>query len=101
MGLKWGSKMWYNDSGTVGAIPYAILTLIIVGLALVAFGPVFDALIGVDNAMIESSGLPYSEQRADTVQFLLMCWEALAFVVTICVVIFLIMNGAQKDSGGI
>jgi len=33
--------------------------------------------------------------------FLLMCWGALAFVGVFCVVIFLLMNGAQRGSGGI
>jgi hypothetical protein len=30
-----------------------------------------------------------------------MCWGALAFVGVFCVVIFLLMNGAQRGSGGI
>jgi PKD repeat protein len=45
--------------------------------------------------------LPYSQQRKDTMGFLLMCWGALAFVGVFCVVIFLLMNGAQRGSGGI
>ncbi len=45
--------------------------------------------------------LPYSQQRKETLSFLLMCWGALAFVGVFCVVIFLLMNGAQRGSGGI
>ena len=45
--------------------------------------------------------LPYSQQRKDTMGFLLMCWGALAFVGVFCVVIFLLMNGSQRGSGGI
>ena len=45
--------------------------------------------------------LPYSQQRKDTMGFLLMCWGALAFVGVFCVVIFLLMNGGQRGSGGI
>jgi len=45
--------------------------------------------------------LPYSEQRKDTMGFLLMCWGALPFVGVFCIVIFLLMNGAQRGSGGI
>lgn len=45
--------------------------------------------------------LPYSEQRKDTMGFLLMCWGALPFVGVFCIVIFLVMNGAQRGSGGI
>jgi len=45
--------------------------------------------------------LPYSQQRKETLSFLLMCWGALAFVGVFCVVIFLVMNGAQRGSGGI
>jgi PKD repeat protein len=45
--------------------------------------------------------LPYSQQRKETLSFLLMCWGGLAFVGVFCVVIFLLMNGAQRGSGGI
>lgn len=90
-----------NDSGTLSAIPYAIITLIVFGLILVAFGPVIDELVTVDNSLIDSPGLPYSTQRHDTMQFLLMCWRIMAFAGVFCVVFFLIMNGAQKSSGGI
>jgi len=31
----------------------------------------------------------------------LMCWGALPFVGVFCIVIFLVMNGAQRGSGGI
>lgn len=97
-----GGKMGFrNDSGTISAIPYAILTLIIVGLILVAFGLVLDIVIDTDNAMLISQSSPYSEQRQDTMAFLEMCWRALAFVATFCVVIFLVMNGQQGQTGGI
>jgi PKD repeat protein len=45
--------------------------------------------------------LPYSQQRKETLSFLRMCWGGLAFVGVFCVVIFLLMNGAQRGSGGI
>ena len=48
-----------------------------------------------------SPAFPYSQQRKETLSFLLMCWGALAFVGVFCVVIFLLMNGAQRGSGGI
>ena len=85
---------------TVSAIPYAILTLVIVGLSLLAFGAIVDELIGVD-AMETGGDLPYSEQRGETMNFLMMCFGALPFVAVFCVVIFLVMNGAQRGSGGI
>ncbi len=86
---------------TVSAIPYAAVTLVIVGLALVAFGAVVDELIDVDLMESTTDSLPYSEHRGETMSFLLMCFGALAFVAVFCVVIFLIMNGAQRGSGGI
>jgi choline-glycine betaine transporter len=89
-----------NDTGTISAIPYALLTLIIVGLTLVAFGPVIDEVTAADTALI-SLALPYSEQRQETLTFLEMCWGALAVSTVFCVVIFLLMNGAQRDTGGV
>lgn len=89
-----------NDTGTISAIPYALLTLIIVGLTLVAFGPVIDEVTAADTALI-SLPLPYSEQRQETLTLLEMCWGGLAFSTVFCVVIFLLMNGAQRSSGGV
>ena len=86
---------------TISAIPYAVLTLVIVGLAIVALGPVIDAMIGYDNDTMTQEHLPYSQQRSETISFLLMCWGGLAFSTVFCVVIFLLMNGAQRDSGGV
>jgi len=85
---------------TVSAIPYAVLTLVIVGLFLIAMGPVIDAFVSNDNAT-RALDLPYSAQRGETMDFLLMCWGALAFSSVFGVVIFLLMNGAQRKSGGI
>ena len=86
---------------TVSAIPYAVLTLVIVGLGIVALGPVIDATIGYDADEQAKGNLPYSQQRGETISFLLMCWGGLAFSVVFCVVLFLLMNGAQRGTGGI
>jgi hypothetical protein len=86
---------------TISAIPYAVLTLVIVGLFLIALGPVIDELISTDNDILALEDLPYSEQRQETMGFLLMCWGAVPFVGAFCVVIFLLMNGAQRGTGGI
>ena len=85
---------------TVSAIPYAVLTLVIVGLFLVGIGPVIDEFVSTDNET-RALDLPYSAQRGETLSFLLMCWGGLAFSSVLCVVIFLLMNGAQRRSGGI
>lgn len=48
-----GFKMClHNDTGTISAIPYAVLTLVIFGLFLVGMGVVVDALVEVDNQMM-------------------------------------------------
>ena len=86
---------------TVSAIPYAVLTLVIVGLAIVALGPVIDELLGYDADTQARGDLPYSQQRSETISFLLMCWGALSITTVFCVVIFLLMNGAQRSSGGV
>jgi len=98
--------MCRSDTGggralTISAIPYAVLTLVIVGLALVALGPVIDELLGYDADEQAKGNLPYSQQRAETIGFLLMCWGALSLTTVFCVVIFLLMNGAQRSSGGV
>ena len=85
---------------TVSAIPYAVLTLILFGLFLVGIGPIIDEFVITDNET-RALDIPYSAQRGETLGFLLMCWGALAFVGVFCVVIFLLMNGAQRRSGGI
>jgi PKD repeat protein len=53
------------------------------------------------TSVASQPAFPYSEQRKDTMGFLLMCWGALPFVGVFCVVIFLVMNGGQRGSGGI
>jgi len=90
-----------NDTGTISAISYAILTLILFGLFLIGIGPILDEFIGVHLDMMQIPAFPFSEQRGETMDSLQMCWEALAFVGVFCVVIFLVMNGAQRGSGGI
>lgn len=48
-----GSQMLLrNDAGTISAIPYAVLTLVVFGLFLVGMGVVVDALVEVDNDMM-------------------------------------------------
>lgn len=97
-----GNNMGFrNDTGTISAIPYAVLVLVIFGLFLIAMGPVIDEFIGVHSDMMQIPAFPFSEQRGETMDFLQMCWGALPFVGVFCVVIFLVMNGAQRGSGGI
>lgn len=75
--------------------------LIVFGLVMITFGLVVDTFVAVDNDLMTDTALPYSEQRADTVQFLLMCWKAIAFATVMVAVIFLLMNGSQESTGGI
>lgn len=90
-----------NDHGTIGAIPYAVITLFIVGLVLITLGAVADEMGPMEATLMEQSGFPYSYQRYETVIFLQMCIGAMAFVAVLTVVIFLIMNGVQDQSGGV
>jgi alpha-tubulin suppressor-like RCC1 family protein len=51
-----GSQMWFrNDTGTISAIPYAVLTVVVFGLFLVGMGVVVDALVEVDNDMMQAT----------------------------------------------
>ena len=52
-----GNNMRFrNDTGTISAIPYAVLVLVLFGLFLIATGLVIDEFILVDNSMM--AGLP-------------------------------------------
>jgi hypothetical protein len=85
---------------TVSAIPYAIITLFVFSLFFMSLGLVFDELGKADNEMMHS-GLPYSHQRAETVNVLALAMKAMALIAIIIVFMFLIMNGVQKSSGDI
>lgn len=88
-----------SDQATLGAIPSAVLTLIIFAMLFLAFGVVVDEIVRTENTMMGSGDLPYSQQKHDTVDFLVACFKAMVFVALICVVLFLIMNGVQRRSG--
>lgn len=48
-----GNKMGFrNDTGTISAIPYAVLVLVLFGLFLIATGLVIGEFILVDNSMM-------------------------------------------------
>ena len=86
---------------TLGAVPYAITTLAVFGLILITFGYILDVVVQTDNDMMSDHDLPYSQQRAVTMGWLIIAYRALAVFATIVVVIFLIMNGNQQTSGEI
>ena len=90
-----------DDTGTLSAIPYAILTLIIMGCFLLAMGLVIDELVTVEQEMSQDISLPYSQQRADTFAFIIAGWSAMGIITVLVILIFLIMNGVQSQTGGI
>ena len=86
---------------TLGAIPYAISTLAIFGLVLIIGGYLLDVITQTDNEMMLQHDLPYSQQRATAMGWIIIGYRALAVFATICVVVFLIVNGNQAESGEI
>ena len=88
-----------SDEGTLGAIPYAVLVLVIFALVFLAMGVVVDEVIRVENTLMNDSVIPYSLQKHDTMEFLAACFKAMSFIAVLVVIIFLIMNGVQKRSG--
>jgi len=90
-----------DEEGTLGAIPSAILTLVIFSMIFLAMGTVVDEIVRTENILMDTDNLPYSQQKHDTIDFLVTCFKAMVFVALICVVLFLIMNGIQKQSGAI
>lgn len=85
-----------DDEGSVGAIPYAILTIGVFALVYLALGVAVDQIVSTDNSMLDS-GVPYSDQRADAFGVALMGFHVMPFVAVLAVVVFLIQNGLQRQ----
>lgn len=86
---------------TLGAIPYAVSALAILGLVFIIFGYILDVIVATDNEMMTAHDLPYSQQRAVAMGWIITAYRAMAVFATIIVVAFLIINGNQSESGEI
>lgn len=64
-----------------------------------AFGILVDAVVAADVDMGLNSGLPYSQQRANTMQNLTLMFKGLGFTSVIAAGIFLIKNAVQTSTG--
>jgi hypothetical protein len=86
---------------TAGAVPYVIIALAVFGLVLMTFGFIVDAVLAVDNQMVGEPGLPYSQQRANTMTNLTLMFKGLGFTSVMAAGVFLIKNAIMGTSGGI
>jgi len=86
---------------TLGAIPYVLISLFIFGIILIVLGTVVDAVLIQDNNLALDTTLPYSQNRADSMNWLVLCFRALGVSMVIGSCIFLTMNGIQERSGSI
>jgi hypothetical protein len=86
---------------TAGAVPYTIIALAIFGMILMTFGFIVDAVLVVDNQMVGEPGLPYSQQRANTMENLTLMFKALGFTSVLAAGVFLIKNAVMTTDGGI
>jgi len=86
---------------TLGAIPYAIISLAIFGMILLVMGTVMGSILSLDNDSMADPNLPYSQERAITMGMLALCFNAMGFVALMSAGIFLIMNAVQSQSGEI
>jgi hypothetical protein len=86
---------------TIGAIPYVVVSLMVLGGLLMVLGMVMDYTLKADNDMMSDTRLPYSMERANTMGILALCFNAMGFVAIICAGILLVMNGVQSQSGEI
>lgn len=86
-----------DDEASVGAIPYAILTIIVFALVYLALGVAVDEVVKADNNLISSGGIPYSDQRLDAFGVALMGFHVMPFVAVFAILIFLIQNGMQRQ----
>jgi hypothetical protein len=86
---------------TLGAIPYAIISLAIFGMILLVMGTIMGTILQLDNDSMQDPAIPYSQERATTMNMLALCFNAMGFVALMCAGIFLIMNAVQSQSGEI
>jgi hypothetical protein len=78
-----------------------VIALALFGMVLMVFGFVVDQVLVTDNQIQSDSGLPYSQQRANTMTNLVMMFKGLGFTSVIAAGIFLIKNAVMVSSGGI
>lgn len=86
---------------TAGAVPYTLIALAVFGMILMTFGFIVDTVLQVDNSLVGEPGLPYSQQRANTMTNLTLMFKALGFTSVIAAGVFLIKNAVMSSSGGI
>jgi hypothetical protein len=86
---------------TAGAVPYVLIALAVFGLILMTFGFIVDAVLSIDNQLATEPGLPYSQQRANTMGNLTLMFKGLGFTSVMAAGIFLIKNAVMGSSGGI
>jgi len=86
---------------TLSAIPYTVIFLAIAGMLLIVLGVVVQAMVDVDNDLVQDSSLPYSASRAWAIGILVVCFNAMGFIALLTAAIFLTMNGLQTQSGEI
>lgn len=86
---------------TLGAIPYTVVSLAVVGLVLIIGGFIMETLVNVNNDLMASPDLPTSPMRANTMNVVALAFKAMGIVAIITSVLFLVMNGAQQPSGEI
>ncbi len=90
-----------TDEGSVGAIAFVGIALVVVGLILIAYGPVVDQLVSASNDLMMSSDLPVSQERVDCISALCGVFHALGVVVPISLGIYLLVVAIRDRSGGI
>lgn len=85
-----------NDEGSVGVIPYTILTVIVFALVYLALGAAIDELVIADNDLL-GAGIPYSAQRADAYGVALLGFQVMPFIAVLTLLAFLVQNGLQRQ----
>lgn len=89
-----------DEEGSVGAIPYAIISVIVFALIYLALGAAVDNLIVADNDLLDS-GVPYSCQRADAYGVALLGFQVMPFIALLTLLAFLVQNGLQRQDTAI
>ena len=86
---------------TVGAIPNIIIALAVIGLVFIIMGFLLDAVLTLDNQLMSDPTLPYSNERAVTLGYLVIMFKWLGVIAVFCAILFLQMNANQADTGEI
>lgn len=92
-----------NDDASVGMMVYLVLGILACLFIYILIGGVFDEVIGVHDVTSNlGTDFPVSDERVDTLNFLLATMTAIPFLgIVLPLLIYSIVVSVRKGSGGL